>query len=179
MLWALHHFPASSLAISQAHLHLYFPLLIFVMLWFSAKSLYIWFPLPGILFSVLAVPVGYLLKIYSFHFSYRILEILGLRESGPKTWSRGGHSIPFQLIICTRRSQWNTWKDFPYLIIGRYASKNSQPQSPLPFFPRKLIVRPGPAVDQWEKRKRYWLESRLPGTSAPMLGTLTTRHFLM
>lgn len=43
-----------------------FPPLIFVMLWFSGQSLHMLFPLPRTLFSALAEPVCYLLKIHSF-----------------------------------------------------------------------------------------------------------------
>lgn len=72
----------------------------------------------------------------SFPFAYRILEILGLRESAFKPWSRGGSITQFWLIICTRKSHWNVWKDFSYLLRGRHASENSQPHVPLAFFPR-------------------------------------------
>lgn len=114
----------------------FFPCLIVVTLWFSAKSLHMQFPLPEHS-SALPDPVGYLLKIHSLHFAYRrILEILDLRDCRPKTWSRCGHVTQFWLIICTRKSLWNIWKDFRYLIIGRYTSKISQPLALLAFFPR-------------------------------------------
>lgn len=178
MLWALHHFPASSLAISQAYLHLHFPLLLFVMLCFSTKSLHMWFPLPGILFSVLTDAIGYLLKIHCFHFSYRILEILCLRESGPKT----GLEWKYYPISTNYLYEEVTMKHLEGFSLPDNRKVCKQKLSTLispSFLSQKFIVRPWPAVDQWEKGKRYWLEPRLPGTSAPMLETLTTRHFLM
>lgn len=106
--------------------------------------------LPRTLFSTLTDAVGYLLKVYS-SFCHRILAILGLREGGPKTWSRGGHITQFWLIICTRKSLWNNWKDFPYLLRERYARKSSHPSACLAS--QKLIVRPCPAADHWKKGK--------------------------
>lgn len=112
--------------LSPAILSLFLPL-VFVMLWFSVKFLHIGFPLPN--------PVGCLLKTLLF-LPTEFWKSLGLRESEPSPWSRGGHLTFFWLIICKRKSLWNMWKGFPFLVRGRYASQNSQPCAPLAFCPR-------------------------------------------
>lgn len=134
MLGALHPFPASSLAISQACLQLYWASFHPSFLSCSGflPSLCTCNSWPRTLFSTLADAVAYLLKVYS-SFCHRTLDILGLREGGPKTWSRGGHITHFCVIICTRKSLWNHCKNFPYLLRGRYVRKNSHPYACLAF----------------------------------------------